>query len=229
MALPQLVIFDCDGILVDTENPGNRGLAEWLTEAGFPVTFEYCRRNFSGCGVASVYDEVIASGVDLAADFVERWNLGFPDLFARASRRYHNVRQVIEAIRTARIAYCVATSARLTKMQLTHGTTGLLSHFETRHVQCLDGRTRQAVSRSVSACGQDLGFCLPTALSSRTAYQELRPARPPAWRFARIAPIRCRIATGLPRGWHPLRRHARFVSNDRSGPIQHGCRYLIAR
>ncbi len=130
MALPQLVIFDCDGILVDTENLGNRRLAEWLTEAGFPVTFEYCRRNFSGRSMASIYEEVSASGVDLGADFVERWNLGLPDLFAQGLEDIPYVRQVIEAIGAAGIAYCVATSARLSKMQLTLGMTGLLPYFE---------------------------------------------------------------------------------------------------
>jgi peptide/nickel transport system substrate-binding protein len=36
MQIPKLVIFDCDGILVDTENLANRRLAEWLAAAGYP-------------------------------------------------------------------------------------------------------------------------------------------------------------------------------------------------
>jgi HAD superfamily hydrolase (TIGR01509 family) len=130
MALPQLVIFDCDGILVDTENLANRRLAGWLTEAGYPATFEMCRRNFSGRSMASVYDEVSAAGVELGADFVERWNLGLPDLFAQGVEEIPHVRGVIEAVRAAVIPYCVATSARLAKMQLTLGATGLLHYFE---------------------------------------------------------------------------------------------------
>ncbi|TIU24881.1 MAG: HAD family phosphatase, partial [Mesorhizobium sp.] len=31
MRMPKLVIFDCDGVLVDTENLANRRLAEWLS------------------------------------------------------------------------------------------------------------------------------------------------------------------------------------------------------
>jgi beta-phosphoglucomutase-like phosphatase (HAD superfamily) len=130
MALPQLVIFDCDGILVDTENIGNRRLAEWLTAAGFPLTFEYCRKNFSGRSMASVHEEVGAAGIDLGADFVERWNDGLPDLFAQGLEEIPHVRHAIETIWGAGIPYCVATSARLTKMRLTLGTTGLLPYFE---------------------------------------------------------------------------------------------------
>ncbi|TIT30356.1 MAG: HAD family phosphatase, partial [Mesorhizobium sp.] len=48
MRIPKLVIFDCDGVLVDTENLANRRLAEWLTAAGYPASFEHCRKNFSG-------------------------------------------------------------------------------------------------------------------------------------------------------------------------------------
>ena len=38
---PGLVIFDCDGVLVDTENIANERLAAWLTEAGHAVSFEH--------------------------------------------------------------------------------------------------------------------------------------------------------------------------------------------
>ena len=39
MTLPELVIFDCDGILVDTENMANERLAVWLTVAVYPADF----------------------------------------------------------------------------------------------------------------------------------------------------------------------------------------------
>ncbi|ESZ04173.1 hypothetical protein X737_36950 [Mesorhizobium sp. L48C026A00] len=82
MSLPKLVIFDCDGVLVDTENLANRRLAEWLSAAGYPASFEYCRKNFSGRAMVSVQKEVEATGASLGADFVDRWNAGLPDLFA---------------------------------------------------------------------------------------------------------------------------------------------------
>ena len=37
---PDLVIFDCDGVLVDTEIMGNRHLVKLLNEAGHPITLE---------------------------------------------------------------------------------------------------------------------------------------------------------------------------------------------
>ncbi|GLS36398.1 haloacid dehalogenase [Mesorhizobium tianshanense] len=130
MGIPQLVIFDCDGVLVDTENLANRRLAEWLGAAGFPASFEYCRKNFSGRSMASVQKEVEATGVSLGADFVERWNAGLPDLFAHGVEAIPYVREFIEAVHAADIASCVASSARVSKMHITLGQTGLLPLFE---------------------------------------------------------------------------------------------------
>lgn len=130
-SLPKLVIFDCDGILVDTENLANRRLAEWLTAAGYATSFEHCRKNFSGRSMASVQKQIEEeTEVRLGTDFVERWNAGLPDLFAHGVEAIPYVREFIEAVRAAGIAYCVATSARVSKMHITLGQTGLLPLFE---------------------------------------------------------------------------------------------------
>jgi HAD superfamily hydrolase (TIGR01509 family) len=131
MPAPKLVIFDCDGVLVDTETMANRRLAEWLTAAGYPVDFDHCRRNFSGRSMVSVRDEVRAvSGIDLGEDFADRWNEALPDLFADGVDEVPHVRDFISVVRSAGIPYCVATSARVSKMRITLGATGLLPLFE---------------------------------------------------------------------------------------------------
>lgn len=130
MAAPKLVIFDCDGVLVDTENLANERLAAWLTEAGYRTTFEHCRKYFSGRSMVSVQQEVEAAGTMLGADFVERWNAGLPDLLGGRVQAVPHVGTFIDAVRAAGIPYCVASSARVTKMHITLGATGLLPLFE---------------------------------------------------------------------------------------------------
>jgi HAD superfamily hydrolase (TIGR01509 family) len=130
MTPPRLVLFDCDGVLVDTETIANRRLVELFNEAGFATDYDYCRRHFSGRSLTSVQEEIEASGVSLGADFVDRWNEGLPALFADRVEAIPHVRQAVEAVRDAGIAYCVATSARISKMHITLGATGLMPLFE---------------------------------------------------------------------------------------------------
>ena len=127
---PALVIFDCDGVLVDTETLSNHRLAEWLSAAGYDTTYERCRLQFVGRSMSAVKAEVEATGVLLGDDFVERWNAGLAELFAGRVQAIPHVRGQVEAVRGAGIPYCVASSARVTKMHLTLGATGLLPLFE---------------------------------------------------------------------------------------------------
>lgn len=127
---PGLVIFDCDGVLVDSERLGNQRLAQVLTEAGFPISYEDCRRTFVGKPMAAVQAHVEAAGVPLGADFVQRWNDGLPEVFREGLDAIPHVRDAVETIRAAGIPYCVASSGQLTKMRLTLGLTGLLPLFE---------------------------------------------------------------------------------------------------
>lgn len=129
MSRPKLVIFDCDGVLVDTEPLANRRLSAWLTEAGYPVSYEDCRRQFVGRSLTSVQKEVEATGVSLGPDFVERWYRELPGLFASGVRAIPHIETFVGAVQSAGIAYCVASSARIEKMHLTLGQTGLLTHF----------------------------------------------------------------------------------------------------
>ena len=130
MAPPKLVIFDCDGVLVDTETLANRRLAEWISDAGYPVTYEECRKRFCGRSLSSVQVELKAAGVGIGDDFVERWYRELPNIFGSGVERIPHVETFIEAVKAAGIAHCVASSARVEKMLLTLGQTGLLPHFQ---------------------------------------------------------------------------------------------------
>ena len=127
---PDLVIFDCDGVLVDTERLGNQRLAALLTEAGFPISYEDCRRTFVGKPMAAVQAHVEAAGVLLGADFVQRWNDGLPALFKDGLDAIPHVEKAVRALDAAGLPFCVASSGQLPKMRLTLGLTGLLPFFE---------------------------------------------------------------------------------------------------
>jgi beta-phosphoglucomutase-like phosphatase (HAD superfamily) len=50
----QLVIFDCDGVLVDSETISNRVLADMLTAEGLPTTLTQARREYQGMLLADI-------------------------------------------------------------------------------------------------------------------------------------------------------------------------------
>ena len=129
MTKPELVIFDCDGVLVDTETLGNHHLVKMLGESGFETTFEDLRRTYTGMPMKALQEKVEAQGYSLGADFVDRWYEAIPTLFENVEAIPH-IEDVITAVQKAEISYCVASSANIDKMRFTLGKTGLIGHFE---------------------------------------------------------------------------------------------------
>ena len=67
---PQLLIFDFDGVLVDSEVIANAVLADVLTAAGFPIDSADCHRRFTGLVVRSIRSMIEAdTGQVLPPDF----------------------------------------------------------------------------------------------------------------------------------------------------------------
>lgn len=128
---PRLVIFDCDGVLVNTEERANRVLCEWLSAAGHTVTYEECRRIYSGRSMKSVQAEIEEAGHNLGFDLTERWYSSLADIFGTQVEAIPHVEHVLEALQARGVRWCVASSAKVEKMHLTLGATGLLRHFET--------------------------------------------------------------------------------------------------
>jgi HAD superfamily hydrolase (TIGR01509 family) len=126
----ELVIFDCDGVLVDSEPISNRVLAELLTEIGMPSTVEGCMRDYMGRSWADcealIEDRL---GRPTPPDFGETWR-------ARRDAALEAEVVAVEGIATALDAIdaeiCVASSGSPEKIRLTLGKTRLLDRFEGR-------------------------------------------------------------------------------------------------
>jgi len=124
------VIFDCDGVLVDTELISNRVLAGLLTEAGLPTTFEDCMREYRGRGMASVLALAVERlGAPLPADLADRYYAEVEAVFAR---ELQPVPGVVAALDRIALPSCVASSGPHHKMAVTLRSTGLWERFEGR-------------------------------------------------------------------------------------------------
>lgn len=130
-APPSLVIFDCDGVLVDTETIANRVLTRLLIEAGFPTTYEDCRRLFVGKTMAAVVAHVEeAMGRPLMKNWGDYERDETLKAFSQGVEAIPHVREVLEKLVALNVPYCVASSGKFEKMRFTLGSSGLLPLVE---------------------------------------------------------------------------------------------------
>jgi HAD superfamily hydrolase (TIGR01509 family) len=127
-ARPDLVIFDCDGVLVDSELLASRLLAEALAAEGYPASAADCRARFTGISIRSVIEMVEADrGMPLPVDFEDRVRANDLQVFARELKAVPGIAEALARIPTAK---CVASSGAPEKIRHSLTTTGLLDFFE---------------------------------------------------------------------------------------------------
>lgn len=128
---PSLVIFDCDGVLVDTEPVANRLLVRVLAEDGFHVTYEECRRLFVGRTMEAVMQHVEeAIGRPLGGHWPAYIRDETLKAFAEGVAPVAGAEDALLALRARGVPFCVASSGRFEKMRFTLGATGLLPLVE---------------------------------------------------------------------------------------------------
>lgn len=123
-----LVIFDCDGVLVDSEIIGCSAVAEMLSRYGVPTELEYVMRNFLGRPASAVTDEFLRrSDSALPDDFIKSWR---EYLFTRFEQELTAVEGIRDAVKAIPLQRCVASSSDGERLDISLRKTGLLSLFE---------------------------------------------------------------------------------------------------
>jgi HAD superfamily hydrolase (TIGR01509 family) len=126
MADVQLVIFDADGVLVDSEVISNRVLARLLTGAGMPRTLAETRRDYQGL----LLDEIpIVTkrkfGRVLPGDFLERFQAERAEEFRQELKPVPGAAELVRRVQAAGVLVCVASQGKLAKTRMTLGLTEL--------------------------------------------------------------------------------------------------------
>ena len=125
-----LVIFDCDGVLVDSEPLANRELAAMLTELGLPTTTEESMATFMGRAWDTITPLIEARlNQPLPHDFVDTYYERVFAAFDRELRPVAGIEAAIDAIEACGHATCVASSGPHKRIRKTLGLTGLLPRF----------------------------------------------------------------------------------------------------
>lgn len=124
---PQLVIFDCDGVLVDSEMIASQVLADLLTRMNFKITAKDCRERFTGKSIRSVRTMVEKQwGRALGSDFEENLRTFDRQAFEKNLRPVDGIKEALEGIP---VPLCVASSGTPEKIKNSLDLTGLSNYF----------------------------------------------------------------------------------------------------
>jgi HAD superfamily hydrolase (TIGR01509 family) len=122
-----LVIFDCDGVLVDSELITNQVFAQMLNELGIAVTLEDMFERFVGRSMPQCLELITKLlGGPVPQHFAAEYQTRTAAALRSELKQVPDIETVLAAMRTP---FCVASSGTHEKMQTTLGVTGLLPQF----------------------------------------------------------------------------------------------------
>lgn len=137
--VPACVVFDCDGVLVDSERLMQVEFSAMLHEIGLPMSPEETGRTFLGRSMPNCL-QIIESRLGHAApaDFLDRLQARAFAAFERDLVPVPGAPALLDALDVAGIPYCVASSGSHEKMRTTLGRTGLLARLAGRLTSSLE-------------------------------------------------------------------------------------------
>lgn len=199
-----LVIFDCDGVLVDSEMLSAGVLMRMMAEVGFPITEDEFRSDFLGRSFANAAARVfVRFGHPLPDDF----QLHYRDrLLLRMREALQPMAGVIPVLATMSVPYCLATSSSPPRLAVSLEVTGLDRFFANRHFTASEvEHGKPAPDLPLYAArrmGAAPGRCLVIE-DSEMGIRSAQAAGMDCWQFAGGA--HCRAGYALPEDLRPQR------------------------
>ena len=126
---PKLVIFDCDGVLVDSETVSNQALMNNLARYGLSLTLAQTMAHFVGSTMTGVMDKARSLGAELPDHWIEEI---YAETYARLGAGVGLVPGVADLLALLDhhgIPACVASNGSEEKMRITLGQNGLWERF----------------------------------------------------------------------------------------------------
>ncbi len=157
-----LVIFDCDGVLVDTERIGSSVVAEFATKYGWSLDTERATKLFKGAAMPDIWRVISENADQTLPDDVER---SFRERqLALLEAQLQPDLALREVLENFPCSFCVASNGPHEKMQVTLRVAGILSLFEGRIFSRTDvARSKPAPDlflHAAQSCGFSAVECL---------------------------------------------------------------------
>ncbi len=130
MHASSLVIFDCDGVLVDSERLSHAVLRQMLVEMGAQISFEETVDRFIGTSMPKCVERItVLLGHAPPDDFLKQFADRTRTAFTSSLRAVPGIEAVLSSLRAS---FCVASNGNRAKVNFTLGHTGLLPLFTDR-------------------------------------------------------------------------------------------------
>jgi HAD superfamily hydrolase (TIGR01509 family) len=153
---PRLVIFDCDGVLIDSERLAIRVEAELLADLGWPLTQAEIVRRFTGRSQKVMFDEIVAQlGDTLPPDWQEIFHTRYQETFAAELRPIDGI---VDALDRIDLPSCVASSSTPEQLRFTLGIAGLYDRFEGRIFSATQVKNGKPAPDLFLYAAQQMGF-----------------------------------------------------------------------
>ena len=147
-----LVIFDCDGVLVDSERLAVRVEARLISERGWPLSEADVLDRFVGRSDAYLLGEIEAALGRPVPDWQDRYEQRLHSAFQAELTAVDGIKVALDHVT---VATCVASSGTHDKMRLTLGVTGLHERFAGRIFSATEvehGKPAPDLFRHAAAC-----------------------------------------------------------------------------
>ena len=129
MMQPDLIIFDCDGVLVDSEVLSCRCLSEILAGYGIDLGLDQALDLFLGRNTIAVVEHYEALGRSIPEQFSTELRAGVRAAFTSALCPIEGVNTLLQGLQ---IPHCVASSSDVDRVSYSLSLTGLAAHFDSR-------------------------------------------------------------------------------------------------
>ncbi len=152
---PKLVIFDCDGVLVDTETIAAGVIAANLTTKGLQLSPAQIHELFQGGTMKTAKDEAEKRGAVLEHDWVVNVGEEIKAALAKGVVVFDGLIELLDDLDAQGIATAIASNGPFDKMQVSLGPSGLWDRFDGRiYSGRAFGAPKPAPGMLLAACAQ---------------------------------------------------------------------------